>query len=109
MSKITNCIMSIIIIALITFSSVTYYRLESTRTELRYVRTELEAARNRQSDINEIVTRAGSILSESRNTLQGIREQIQLIKAVWTDMEMWLYSSDYTNNNTDNKTNKLKE
>lgn len=62
-------------------------RLERTRQQLEYYRTELESATSRQQDaINTIdecyrtVERGSEVLSESVNTVQGIRKQISEIK-----------------------------
>lgn len=69
------------------------YRLEQTRSELNNVREQLQLANDRQSEINRIVERTGTILCESAVTISDIRRQIQEIRESYEDMERILYNS----------------
>lgn len=69
-------------------------RLERTRQQLDFIRAELEHAQDRQREayntIDECyrdVERASEILSESVNTVQGIRSQIFEIRKNYETME----------------------
>lgn len=99
--------MSVLLAVSVIFGASNYYRLVKTRNQLDNVRAELAAATDRQRDIGEIVSRANTILSESVNTVQGIREQIYIIRAVFEDMERRLYNVNDNDIVYDYKTNKL--
>lgn len=84
------------------------YRLERARSELEYYRDELSNAQNRERQLANTIDecwqssiRAGEILSESVNTISGIREQIRQIKENYTIMEDRLLQF-YDNYNIDN-------
>lgn len=69
-------------------------RLERTRRELDFIRAELELAQDRQREayntIDECyrdVERASEVLSQSVNTVQGIRKQISEIRENYENME----------------------
>lgn len=69
-------------------------RLERTRQQLEYYRTELESAQNREQQLtNEIdecfgnVTRTNEILSQSTNTISDIRKQLSEIRKNYELME----------------------
>lgn len=97
MEKIRNFIELIMLLLLICASSglgIQSYQLAIIRQELEYYRTELESATDRQQDaLNTIdecyrnVTRTGEILSESVDTIQGIRRQVSEIRKSYEDME----------------------
>jgi hypothetical protein len=74
--KVINCIVLVFLLLSICAATVQSYRLERNRRELEQVRNELECARDRTSDIRDSLRRTNEILSESRTTVQGIREQI---------------------------------
>lgn len=111
MQKIHTIIESILLLLFICIGAgycIQTNRLASTRQELELCRTELKAARNRQQDaINTVdecyrnVTRAGEILGESVNTVQGIRKQISEIRENYEAMENRLLQF-YGDNNSAN-------
>lgn len=75
------------------------YRLGSTRQQLAEVRAELQLATNRQSEIKELVGRAGEILNQSSVTIKDVREQIREIRKNYEVMESLLLN--YNSNNVD--------
>lgn len=106
MQKVINCIVLVFLLLSICAATVQSYRLERNRRELEQVRNELECARDRTSDIRDSLRRTNEILSESRTTVQGIREQIAEIKKQYEAMESYCdsfcISSDNINNNCNN-------
>lgn len=117
MEKIRNFIELIMLLLLICASSglgIQSYKLASARQQLEYYRTELESATDRQQDaLNTIdecyrnVTRTGEILSESVNTVQGIRKQVSEIRENYETIENRLlqfyddvHRPDYSTNST---------
>lgn len=106
MQKVINCIVLVFLLLSICAATVQSYRLERNRRELEQVRNELECARDRTSDIRDSLRRTNEILSESRTTVQGIREQIAEIKKLYEALESYCdsfcISSDNINNNCDN-------
>lgn len=94
LKKILYTIAAIYFIISIIGGTVLYSRLERTRQQLDYTRAELEHAQNRQQEafdtIDECyrnVERASEVLSQSVNTVQGIRKQISEIKENYEYME----------------------
>lgn len=71
--------------------------LGNVRHELDATRIELRNAENRQSEIREIVAGTSDILSQSVNSVTGIRKQIESIRKSYEEMERLLY-----NRTTDN-------
>ena len=106
MQKVINCIVLVFLLLFICAATVQSYRLERNRRELEQVRNELECARDRTSDIRDSLRRTNEILSESRTTVQGIREQIAEIKKQYEVLESYCdsfcISSDNINNHYDN-------
>ena len=91
-------------------------RLDRTRQQLDYFRTELESATSRQQEaydtIDECyrnVERASEVLSESVNTVQGIRKQISEIKENYELMEnrMHKFYDDIHRSNSSNVFNQI--
>jgi septal ring factor EnvC (AmiA/AmiB activator) len=81
-------------------------RLECTRQELEYYRTEFNAAQNREQQLtNEIdecfgnVTRTNEILSQSTNTISDIRKQFKEIRESYEQMESILMGNDISSDN----------
>lgn len=108
--KTINTIITIIFFISISGACIQTYRLQSTRSELEQIRTQLSAARNREQEsivtiksLKESVERTNSILSESEFTIAGIRKQIREIRESYEEMESLLNSSgDYNINNNSN-------
>ena len=80
------------------------YRLGSTRQQLAEVRAELQFATDRQSEITELVGRAGEILSQSSVTIKDIREQIREIRENYEAMESWMLNNSSNNIDSDDST-----
>ena len=68
-------------------SGVFYYRLVKTRQQLESIRVEYAAAQDKQSELRDIVRGTNEVLSESFNTLSGIRSQIAAIRSSYEAME----------------------
>lgn len=81
------------------------YRLEQTRYELESIRVQYAAAQDQQSELREIIRETDELLSESFNTISGIRSQITAIRESYEKMENLLYSSWNNNSNNDGSTN----
>lgn len=73
-------------------------RLEQTRYELESVRMELSAATNRQSELAEVLRRDSEILSESFDTISGIRSQIAAIRESYEKMENIIANGNCSSN-----------
>jgi hypothetical protein len=86
------------------------YRLGKTRQQYNDVRTELEAARNQQQEIADIIRGTDEILGESFTTVEGIRSQVRVIRESYEKMEKLLSHNSTTNysvnNNSDNTVEK---
>lgn len=97
MQKIYNVIVLILLVLLagsFTGLGIQTHRLGCYRRQLDSTRMELSAATNRQSELTEILRRDSEILSESADTIQGIREQISEIRKSYEAMEDIINSLD---------------
>lgn len=70
------------------------YRLGRTESELGHIRTELSAAQNRQREIADIIRRDSELLSESGTSIKFIREQLEIIRESYEEMEKLLLDND---------------
>lgn len=86
-------VLVVIISLLLVFSGVQTCRLQSDLQQLEHYRTELSAAHDRQSDIAEIVGRAGEILGTTANTVAELRKQIQEVEDCYN--QLWEYCSSF--------------
>ena len=110
MQKVINCIVLVFLLLSICAATVQSYRLERNRRELKQLRTELECARDRESDIRSTVERfterTGELLSESVGTVAELRKQLKEVRATFEDLESYCdsfcISSDNINNHYDN-------
>ena len=93
MEKIVFCITILFLCFFVTFAGIQSCRLVNTRQQLDACRTELAAAADKQQQLAEITSRTGSLLSESVNTVAGIRRQITEIRKNYEEMENLLNSS----------------
>lgn len=86
------------------------YRLGCVRQQYNDVRTELEAASDRQQEIADIIRGTDEVLSESFTTIEGIRSQVRVIRESYEKMEKLLLNDSSTNysdnNNSDNTVEK---
>ena len=106
MQKVINCIVLVFLLLSICAATVQSYRLERYRRELKQLRTELECARDRTSDIRNSLRRTNEILSESVGTVAELRKQLKEVRAAFEDLESYCdsfcISSDNINNHYDN-------
>ena len=94
LKKILYTIAAVYFIVSIIGGAVFSCRLDRTRQELEYYRTELESATSRQQDaLNTIdecyrtVERGSEILGQSTNTISDIRKQLSEIRKNYELME----------------------
>jgi len=118
--KVFNNIKSIIfggvLLVLLLWAGISNVRLVATQRNLRRteqrlndIRAELSNAQNREQEltatvgnIREITTRTDQILSQSGDTIQGIREKIQILENYVYSVDKYLSTS---NNNNDHSSN----
>lgn len=98
-------IINIFIFGLIAFSGIQTHRLAVFRQQLDNYRTELEAAHDRQSELREIISKTGTVLCETANTVSDIRRQITEIRKNYEDMEKLLSNNDWDSMRNDSFTN----
>jgi len=94
LKKILYYIAAIYFVISIVGGAILSSRLERTRQQLEYYRTEFESATSREQQLtNEIdecfgnVTRTNEILSQSTNTISDIRKQLSEIRENYELME----------------------
>ena len=93
LQKIFNIVAVIYFLISVIGGAVLSCRLDNTRQQLVAVRAELNNAENRQRQLAEITSRTGTLLSESVDTVAGIRRQITEIRKNYEEMESLLNSS----------------
>jgi len=76
------------------------YRLERSVERCEQYRTELELAQNREHEIGEAISRTSEILSETSNTVEGLREKLEAVEDSYNYMWELLHNN---NNCVDNK------
>lgn len=94
---IINMFIMFLLVVSITALNFQTYRLGEAKRELERTRAELNAAADQQQRIREIVRGTGNILSESFVTVNGLREQIAVIRESYEEMEKLLYSTGTDN------------
>lgn len=101
--KIYKCVFVVMLILfaiLFTGFAVQTYRLERSMERCEQYRTELVSAQSRESEIGECISRTSVILSETSNTVEGLRKKLEAVEDSYN--HMWeLLSND--NNCVDNK------
>lgn len=80
-------ILGILLFISIAVSGFLYYRLGRLRHELDSIRAELKTASDRQSEARGIVERTGEILSQSIDSISGLRKQISDIREKYEALE----------------------
>ena len=112
-NNITNVVFCGLLLVLLLWGTVSNIRLVSTQKHLRrteselgQLRTELESAQNRESElkgavgnIRIITERTDSLLDQSTDTIQGIRKEVQILEDYFNSINQYLCSND--NNNDD--------
>lgn len=64
----------------ITGFAVQTHRLERSMERCEQYRTEFELAQNREYEIGECISRTSTILSETSNTVEGLREKLEAVE-----------------------------
>lgn len=98
--KIISVCAAIAIAFLLTLTVIQTIRLERSMERCEQYRIELVSAQNRESEIGECISRTSVILSETSNTVEGLREKLEAVENSYN--YMWeLLSND--NNPVDSK------
>lgn len=98
--KIISVCAAIAIAFLLTLTVIQTIRLECSMERCEQYRIELVSAQNRESEIGECISRTSVILSETSNTVEGLREKLEAVENSYN--YMWeLLSND--NNPVDSK------
>lgn len=108
MQKIYNIIVLILLLSLICACAgfgIQSYRLEQTRHELESIRVQYAAAKDQQRELREIIRGTDELLSESFDTISGIRSQITAIRESYEQMESIINSSGSNSANDNIGTN----
>lgn len=92
--KIVNCIIAFIMLILLVGGIIQTCRLERYREQCEQYRVQLEAAANRERDIENTIQRTGLILCESINSVAELREQIKAVRESYEEMENIIYGSE---------------
>jgi len=113
-SNITNVIFCGVLLVLLLWAVITNIRLYSTQkclrrteSELGLIRTELSNAQDRERELTEtvgnirgITERTDEILGKSTDTVQSIREKIQVLEEYVYSVDKYLSASNNNNNNS---------
>lgn len=78
--KIISVCAAIVIIFLLTLTVIQTIRLERSMERCEQYRTEFELAQNREYEIGECISRTSVILSETSNTVEGLREKLEAVE-----------------------------
>lgn len=92
--KIVNCIIAFVMLILLVGTCISQYRLECYREQCRQYRVQLEAATNRERDIENAISRTGLILCQSINSVGELREQLKAVRESYEEMENIIYGSE---------------
>lgn len=100
-NKIISVCAAIVIAFLLAFSIIQTGRLERSMERCEQYRTEFELAQNRESEIGECISRTSVILSETSNTVEGLREKLEAVENSYN--YMWELLHNDTSCVEDNK------
>ena len=78
--KIVIYILSVCLIVSICGACVLKSRLDKYMDRCEQYRVQLTAARNREREIGECISRTSVILSETSNTVAGLREKLEAVE-----------------------------
>lgn len=112
-SNIKSIILSLVLLVLLLWAGtssiklvITTKHLQRVERELGLIRTELSNAQNRESEltttvrnIREITERTDTLLDQSGNTIQSVREKIQVLEEYVYSVDKYLSASNNNNNN----------
>lgn len=79
-NKIISVCAAIVITFLLAFSVIQSIRLERSMERCEQYRIELVSAQSRESEIGECISRTSTILSETSNTVEGLREKLEAVE-----------------------------
>lgn len=95
--KIIYFIIAFVVLILLAGCVIQTHRLECYRDQCEQYRIQLEAATNRERDIESSIQRAGAILGQSINSIGELREQIKEVRKCYEEMENWLLCAGNNN------------
>lgn len=90
--KIISVCAAVVIALLLTLTSIQTYRLERSMERCEQYRIELVSAQNRESEIGDCISRTNVILSETSNTVEGLREKLKAVENSYNYMWQLLYN-----------------
>lgn len=102
--KIYKCIFIVMLlfwVIALAFSIIQTVRLERSMERCEQYRTEFELAQNREHEIGECISRTSTILSETSNTVEGLREKLEAVENSYN--YMWELLHNNTSGVEDNK------
>lgn len=98
-NKIISVCAAIVITFLLAFSIIQTRRLERSMERCEQYRIELVSAQNRESEIGECISRTSVILSETSNTVEGLREKLEAVENSYNYMWRIIFDNDNSDNN----------
>ena len=94
--KIVYCLVAIIFLIIFAFGVVQTCRLGRSMAECRQYREQLELAKNRESEIRDVIVRTNLILGETANSVGELREKLKEVE----DSYNYLWNLFCDNDNT---------
>lgn len=98
-NKIISVCAAIVITFLLAFSVVQSVRLERSMERCEQYRIEFVSAQSRESEIGECISRTSVILSETSNTVEGLREKLEAVEDSYNYMWRIIFDNDNSDNN----------
>ena len=93
-NKIISICAVVVIALLLALTSIQTYRLECSMERCEQYRIELDSAQNRESEIGDCISRTSVILSETSNTVEGLREKLKAVEDSYNYMWQLLYNDN---------------
>ena len=91
-NKVISVCAAVVIAFLLSLSVVQTIRLERSMERCEQYRVELVSAQNRESEIGECISRTSVILSETSNTVEGLREKLKTVEDSYNYMWKLLHN-----------------
>ena len=93
-NKIISVCAAIVITFLLAFSVIQTGRLERSMERCEQYRIELGLAQNREHEIGESISRTSTILSETSDTVEGLREKLKAVEDSYNYMWELLHNDN---------------
>lgn len=91
-NKIISVCAAVVITFLLSLAVVQTIRLERSMERCEQYRVELVSAQSRESEIGECISRTSVILSETSNTVEGLREKLKAVEDSYNYMWKLLHN-----------------